>query len=861
MSENGRTDNGTSMLKSYISCMEELLSVLEQTSLVQARTLEFRNVILATQMETSIDGILVVDGDDVIISHNRRFAEMWGLDAGTIKSRHHVQALQSVLPLLTDPALFVARLHYLYEHREETGHDEIALKDGRVFDRYSAPMKGADGDYYGRVWYLRDITDHLLADLALRESEEKFRAVADAAPDAVIMVDNKGAVQVWNKAAERIFGYSSAEALGKSIHRLVIPPGFRKEHLRGFHSFRKSGQGALVLKTVEVPAVRKDGAEIPVELSLAAIRLKGKWCATAIARDISERRQAEETMRKLSLAVEGSSDWILITDKNGIIEYANRAVEVMSGYRREELLGQTPRIFKSGNHNELFYSELWATILSGRTFLAIISNRGKNGGLFEVFHTITPLRDSAGAITHFVSTAKDMTQQKHLEEKIRLLAYYDELTGLPNRAFHRELMVKTIEHARRYGQMFGALCIDLDNFKRINDTLGLSVGDLLLKTMADRLSTFLRSSDFTARPGGDETVELLYRLGGDEYLVLLQNIGQAKDAALVAGRLLRELARPCILNGQEVFITASIGISLYPDDGENVDDLLKNADAAMYLAKDQGRNNYQFYSKSHSAAVFETLTLESKLRRGLDHGELVLFYQPKLDATTRAIHGMEALIRWMHPEKGMIMPGSFIPFAETSDLIVQIGEFTLRTACRQVKLWLEAGFKPACVAVNVSGRQFGRTDLIEVVKGALQQAGISPGHLELEITEGTIMRNPEEAIRTMHRLKEMGIRLTIDDFGTGYSSLNYLKQFPLDFLKIDQSFVRNVATSHSDRAIIRAIIAMAHSLNLKLVAEGVETEEQFSFLREQGCDELQGFLFSRPVAAEAFSALLERGVL
>lgn len=731
MNSEDLTDSKPGVLKSYISSMEEMLNVLEQASLDQARALEFRNIILTTQLETSIDGILIVDEDGLIISHNRRFAEMWGLTSEPIMSRRHVQALQPVLHLLVDPSLFMARLQYLYENKDEKGRDEIALNDGRVFERYTAPMKGIDGNYYGRVWYLRDITERLLADQALR---------------------------------------------------------------------------------------------------------------------------------KLSMAVEGASDWVLITDINGNIEYVNSAIERMSGYRKEELLGQKPSIFKSGNHNELFFNELWTTILSGRPFMAIISNRKKNGGLFDVFNTITPLKDSSGIITHFISTAKDMTEQKLLEEKVHHLAYYDELTGLPNRAFHLEVMTRTIEHAKRYGQKIGVLCIDLDNFKRINDSLGLSIGDMLLKTMADRLTIFLRNSDFAARSGQGETVEVLYRMGGDEFLVILQNV-EGQDAARVAGRLLRELSRPCILNGRDVFITASIGISLYPDDGEDVDDLLKNADAAMYQAKEQGRNNYQFYSKSLSATVLEALTMENELRRGIDLDQFVLYYQPKLNASTRAICGMEALIRWIHPEKGMIMPGRFIPLAETSDLILPIGEFALRHACRQVRLWQEAGFRPMSVSVNVSGRQFSQTDLIGVVKDALQFGGISPKYLELEITEGTIMRNPDEAIRTLHILKEMGIQVAIDDFGTGYSSLNYLKQLPLDFLKIDQSFVRNLSSNHSDRAIIRAVIAMAHSLNLKVIAEGVETLEQLAFLREHGCDELQGYLFSQPVAAEEFSGLLKMGFL
>jgi len=858
MKEGDRTSTEIGKLKSQIASLEELLKVLEQASLEQAQSLEFRNILLVTQQETSIDGIMIVDENGVVISHNRRFADMWGLTPGTILSRNHVEALRPALSKLVDPDVFIARLRHLYEHREEKGRDEIALKDGRLFDRYSSPMVGPDGTYYGRVWYLRDVTEHVLANRSLKEIEEKFRGITDTAPDAVILVDNAGKVQFWNIAAERIFGYSSGEAVGKSIHALIVPPRFQEEHLRGFTSFGTTGDGRLIGKTIEVPALRKDGTELPIELSLAAVKLNGRWCATAIARDVTERRAADEKLRKLSVAVEGSSDWVLVTDKEGVIDYVNRAVEEMSGYEKEEILGQNPRIFKSGRHDELFYKELWATILSGQTFRGIISNRKKDGGLFEIFHTITPLKDGDGNITHFISMAKDVTQQKILEERIHRLAYYDDLTGLPNRVFHKELMARTIEIARRNKQIFALLYMDLDNFKRINDTLGPSVGDFLLKSVARKLSAFLRKCDYVARCQEVDIEDVLSRPGGDEFLVLLHNLGEAQDAAKVARRILEELSAPWDLNGREVFMTASIGICLYPDDGETADHLLKNADAAMYHAKAEGKNNYQFYSESLNASVLELLTLESEIRKALDRGEFTLYYQPKLDASTRTITGMEALIRWNHPEKGLLLPGRFISAAETSGLIVPMAEYSLRAACVQLKRWQDEGFKPITVAVNVSGRQFDQNNLIEVVDGALRDAGLSPRYLELEITESTIMRNPDEAVRTLLELKERGIEIAIDDFGTGYSSLNHLKRLPLDFLKIDQSFVRNLASSRSDQAIVRATIAMAHSLNLKVIAEGVETTEQMAFLCEQGCDEVQGFLFSRAVPPREFQELLAK---
>jgi diguanylate cyclase (GGDEF)-like protein len=417
-------------------------------------------------------------------------------------------------------------------------------------------------------------------------------------------------------------------------------------------------------------------------------------------------------------------------------------------------------------------------------------------------------------------------------------------------------MKKTIARAKRYKQKFGVLFIDLDNFKRINDTLGHDSGDLLLNIVARKLSSVLRSSDYVARSRAEEGKNMLTRLGGDEFLAVLPDLLEAQSAAQVARRILNALSEPFDLTGREVVITASIGISLYPDDGEDIEDLLKNADVAMYHAKDEGRNNFQFYSKAMNAAALELLAMENELRKALEHDELVLYYQPKLNAATRTIIGMEALIRWRHPDKGLISPGRFIPLAEANGLIVQIGEFSLRTACAQMKQWQDAGLNPGSVAVNVSGRQFSQKNLVEVVNSALEDAGLSPECLELEITESTIMRDPEEAVRVLLELKAKGIQIAIDDFGTGYSSLSYLKRLPLDFLKVDQSFVKNLASSHSDRAIVLAIIAMAHSLNLKVIAEGVETEEQLSFLLEQGCDEFQGFIFSQAVPAPDFSKLL-----
>jgi diguanylate cyclase (GGDEF)-like protein len=422
-------------------------------------------------------------------------------------------------------------------------------------------------------------------------------------------------------------------------------------------------------------------------------------------------------------------------------------------------------------------------------------------------------------------------------------------------------MIRAIEHAERRKEIFALIYIGLDNFQRINDSLGYSIGDLLLKAVADRLTNSLRKSDLVARSDKGETVSVVSRVGGDEFIVLAHDLNQAQDAAKTSRRLLEEMSAPYDISGREVFLTVSIGIALYPDDGTDVDDLLKNAEKAMRHTKSEGKNNFHFYSSSMHTSVLAVLIMESDLHKALERNEFVLYYQPQVDTATRMVKGMEALIRWIHPDKGLIPPMQFIPLAETSGLIIPIGEFVIRTVCRQIKTWQEAGYKQINISLNVSGRQFDQQNLIEIVKDALQDTMISPQCLELEITESTIMRNPEKALRILTELKATGIGISIDDFGTGYSSLSYLKRLPLDFLKIDQSFVKSLASDSRDQAIVRATIAMAHSLNLKTIAEGVETEAQLSFLQEHGCDEIQGYFFSRPLPAEEIPGILAKGYL
>jgi diguanylate cyclase (GGDEF)-like protein/PAS domain S-box-containing protein len=466
--------------------------------------------------------------------------------------------------------------------------------------------------------------------------------------------------------------------------------------------------------------------------------------------------------------------------------------------------------------------------------------------------------DDAGEAIWFEGTAQDITERKHAEEEIRHLAFHDSLTGLANRRLLRELLIQAVQRAERKKQPFGLLYLDIDNFKRINDTLGHPAGDLYLQSVADRLTRSVRATDWVSRTVAEQANSSVARLGGDEFAVILTQIRDPEAAALSAQRILTELSRPFSLEGHEVVATASIGITTWPADGQDVDTLLRNADAAMYHAKEQGKNAYQFYSSSMNIDAMERMEQESKLRKALRREELEVYYQPKVDANSKELCGMEALVRWNHPDLGLIPPSQFIGLAEETRLIIPIGEWVLRSACAQTKAWMDAGLSPKSVAVNFSAHQFHDPDLFSTIVCALKDAELEGCHLEIEITESTLMKHMSAATDLLSSLKQHRITVAIDDFGTGYSSLRYLRELPVDTLKIDQSFVRDVTTNRNAAEIATAIITMARSLQLTVVAEGVETEEQAEFLRSRGCNQLQGFLISRPVPADQFEKLLRR---
>jgi len=561
--------------------------------------------------------------------------------------------------------------------------------------------------------------------------------------------------------------------------------------------------------------------------------------------------QLMEQKRFNELILNSAGEGIVGVDARGVITFVNLMAARLTGYEPDALIGKPlhgtlHHARPNGTRILDKESPLLASLQDGQIHHA--SNEvfwHRDGSTFPVEFVSTPIMDGT-QIVGSVVTFNDVSERLAAEALIDQMAYYDSLTGLPNRLLYQDRLNQALAHARRHGRKAAVMMMDLDRFKIINDTLGHPIGDQVLKTVAERLMYRLRE------------VDTVSRLGGDEFALVLPDLSEASDIAKIGQIIHEEVSRVIRIGEQELFVTPSMGISVYPADGEDAVTLIRNAEVALYQAKNE-RNRYQLYAPAMNASASEWLQLESHLRRALDRNELFLHYQPQIDLSTGAIVGVEALLRWQHPDWGMVSPARFIPLAEETGLIVPISEWVLKTAAAQNAAWQRMGLPPVRVAVNLSGRHLAKhAELVKQVDDALQATGLAPEHLELELTESILMEDVEATIRTLGALSERGVKLSIDDFGTGYSSLSYLKRFPIDTLKIDQAFVREIATSEEDSAIVRAVIALAHSLHLNVIAEGVETELQAGFLRDHGCDEVQGYFFSRPLPVPDLEAFLSK---
>ena len=710
----------------------------------------------------------------------------------------------------------------------------------------------------------KDITDQIEASESLRDSEQRYRMLAESISDVICSTDSQLALNYISPSVNTVLGYDVDWVFKNGWQSIVANP----QQLTGIYSLMEQVSRALgnpdALNTLRdevqtqlflFDCLRADGRKVPIELRLVLVwdehgAFEG---ILGVGRDISQQRRAEKDLRMAATVFEHSTSAILITDPAGYIVQANEAFSRVSGYAVSDVLDQLPNMLTVDEQQEAHLRYVLKQLHQHSTWEGEVWLKRLNGEHYPAWVGITAVFDDEGDLASYVCFFSDISERKASEQRIHRLAYYDALTHLPNRTLFQDRLHTALQSAERQKSWVVLMFLDLDRFKPINDSLGHAAGDRMLKEMATRLLGCVAEDDTVARMGGDEFTLLLQPRVSREMAL--------NRAIHVAEQILASLVKPFVLEGREFFVTASICIALSPQDGNELSQLMKNADTAMYHAKERGKNNFQFYQADMNASALERLELESDLRHAMEQNEFILYYQPQFSGDGKRLTGAEALLRWNHPRRGLVPPVEFIPVLEELGLVVDVGDWVLAEACRQLKAWHLAKVRVPKISVNISARQFADGQLGNRIARMLEITGLPPACLELELTESILMREVNEAMMILDTLKNLGLSIAVDDFGTGYSSLNYLKQFPIDVLKIDRTFVDGLPSGEQDAQIARAIIAMAHSLNLSVIAEGVETHEQLEFLREHGCDEVQGYLFGRPMQAHRFETQFSNDAL
>ena len=729
---------------------------------------------------------------------------------------------------------------------------------GRWIYITAAPLRDADGNISGAIETLQDVTDRIRAREVLeasvaqrtRELSEQLhfnRQLIEAIPSPLFYKDAQSRYLGCNSAFEAFIGRPIGELIGKTPHD-IAPAELADKYLASDNALLNH-PGTQIYEA-QVRSVKAGVRDVMFHKATFTQPDGTVGGLVGVMLDITERKRMEDNLRQAATVFDNSAEGVIIASPDGSIIAVNRAFTEITGYTQNEVIGKNPRLLQSGRHDKAFYRDLWDGIARNGRWQGEVWNRRKNGEAFPEWMSITAVRDQQGRLTNYVATFSDITLQKENEERIQLLAFSDPLTGLPN----RRLMMDRLQHAltvsarnKRQGALF---FIDLDNFKSINDTRGHHIGDLLLKQVAHRIESCLREGDTVARLGGDEFVVMLESLGESA----LEATGQAE---MVGIKVLGLLGNPYTILDQAHHATASIGVTLFGDQKHSLEELFKQADLAMYRAKASGRNAMRFFDPEMQAVVAARFNLDVDLREGMAHNQFSLHYQAQVDHHNH-ITGAEALLRWNHPQRGMVPPVEFISLAEETGLILPLGAWVLETACQQLATWARSPVtEHLTVAVNVSANQFRQRDFVAQVADVVERNATNPSRLKLELTESLLLDDLEDVVSKMAALKSRGVGFSLDDFGTGYSSLAYLKRLPLDQLKIDQSFVRDVLVDPNDAAIARTIVALAHSLGLGVIAEGVETEDQLQFLASHGCHAYQGYLFSRPVPVDVFTQLVE----
>ncbi|QEY31259.1 EAL domain-containing protein [Synechococcus sp. RSCCF101] len=768
--------------------------------------------------------VLNTDGTDTVSYMSKGCIDLWEIPASDVVDDASALSSQVLADDVKGLAESVQRSadtleFWRHEWRMRTPSGQIKWVSGT-----GTPRRLADG---GTAWdsVIIDVTRERQDQLALNQFFEQANTLN-------LITDLDWRIQRANPAWARVLGLQPAALLGRAATDLIDPID-RTLFLERFRSCQREGT------TMELDCRVRDAGGALHQLTWSAEARVEHDLIFIVARDVTRARQDQRRLQQAAAVFESTAEGVIITDLNGSILDVNDAFSRVTGYSREEVIGRNPNLLRSGRHDARFYEAMWQEVQQQGHWHGEIWNRSKDGAIFPELLTISTVVDEAEQPSGYVGVFSDISLLKQHQERLNHLAHHDPLTDLPNRTLFTSRLQHSIERCRRAGSSLAVLFIDLDRFKHINDSLGHSTGDELLIEITARIRQRVRASDTLAR------------ISGDEFVVLLENVSSREAARAVVDDLLAAFQHPYTVNGISISITASMGLSFYPADGADVSSLLANADAAMYKAKDEGRNTVLFYSSEFTAEAFEHVFLETGLKQALDRQELFLVYQPQFDLQSRRVSGMEALLRWRHPQNGVIAPSRFIPFAERSGLIRPIGRWVLEQACRDGRAWLEAGLAIGHMAVNVATPELLRSSFAEDLAMVVSATGFPADQLEIEITESSIMKQPDRSIAQLDQVRATGVMVSVDDFGTGYSSLGMLKKLPINRLKLDQSFVRDLPDDPDDIAIAEAIISLGHAMNLEIIAEGIERTEQEAFLRQRGCHLGQGHWFSRPLPAEA----------
>ncbi len=801
----------------------------------------------STIIESSYDGIFILDQAFHLIYGNPSFCQSSGYSCKEILTMQAADFFPDV-----GIGKFKEKVESLHDKPSDSSIEfslEYQKKDGALYAAQIQVRLFHDIKPYGYICIARDFTKKLHAERLQQREDERFRELVTASPAAMLIVDSDMNIKLMNSAFSSLFGYTIEDVWNiESWWPKAYPDERYRQKVKSIwadHIADSDKKHCTSIEPIMVDITCADGSVKKVEVQMGST----SDYSLVLFNDLTERISMDNRDRRSAAVIEHINQGVMITDLDASIVAVNPSFTTITEYSEEEVLGKKPSILSSGRHDRFFYQHLWERLQEDGSWQGEVWNRRKSGEVFVENLTITPVFDENGVKINYVGLFTDITQAKLSEEELHHLAHHDVLTDLPNRLLFNTHLKQAVARASRMNSRVGVLFLDLDRFKIVNDSFGHQAGDELLIQVAKRLRQALRDED------------VLARLGGDEFVILVEGVDDEERLGAFTQRLIDSLAAPFTLRGQEVFIGTSVGISIYPGDGKQADILMRNADSAMYQAKERGRNNYQFYTKKLTEAAFERLMMEMELRKALAADEFSVVYQPQVQMKENRFIGCEALIRWTHPKMGQISPDKFIPIAEEAGLIAPIGDWVMHRACRDAKGWIDEGLIDR-ISVNVSGFQVQQGTLLNTVNGALLASGLKAEHLELEITETFIMEHAEEAIKTLEKIRKLGVYIAIDDFGTGYSSLCYLKRLPVHTLKIDREFVSDAAEDTDDAAIIRAIVALAQTLGLEVLAEGVENLEQQDFLVKESCYKAQGYFYSRPLSAEECNnALRQPGIL